>query len=141
MYTKTKLNLIFNIQGIVKLMFLEICRAFSQIAKIRPHIFISAAPFELFGRNFCLATLQHWLCVVPPHTTKGSIHYTAEQRHVPARPAGLCQFSTQLGGGGGGRAGVTKYWLCSHLVCVSAKIISGPLIFAIQRPGALLNFN
>jgi len=22
------------------------------------------APFELFGRNFCLATLQHWLCVV-----------------------------------------------------------------------------
>jgi hypothetical protein len=29
MYTKTKLNLIFNIQGIVKLMFLEICRAFS----------------------------------------------------------------------------------------------------------------
>ena len=21
------------------------------------------APFELFGRNFCLATLQHWLCV------------------------------------------------------------------------------
>ena len=58
MYTKTKLNLIFNIQGIVKLMFLEICRAFSQIAKIRPQIFISAAPFELFGRNFChLATL------------------------------------------------------------------------------------
>ena len=39
-------------------MFLEICRAFSQIAKIRPQIFISAAPFELFGRNFChLATL------------------------------------------------------------------------------------
>jgi hypothetical protein len=53
-----KKNLIFNIQGIVKLMFLEICRAFSQIAKIRPQIFISAAPFELFGRNFChLATL------------------------------------------------------------------------------------
>ena len=29
----TKLNLIFNIQGIVKLMFLEICRAFSQIGR------------------------------------------------------------------------------------------------------------
>ena len=39
---------------------------------------------------------------------------------------------------GGGWAGVTNGWT---LVCVSANIISGPLIFAIQRTGALLNFN
>ncbi len=36
------------------------------------------APFELFGRNFCLATLQHWLCVllkpvfVPPARRDGT---------------------------------------------------------------------
>ena len=40
------------------------CLFLVKSAKIRPQIFISAAPFELFGRNFCLATLQHWLCVL-----------------------------------------------------------------------------
>jgi len=34
------------------------CLFLVKSAKIRPQIFISAAPFELFGRNFChLATL------------------------------------------------------------------------------------
>jgi hypothetical protein len=62
-------------------------------------------------------------------------HHT--HRHVPARPAGL-QFShshRHTAGRGGGRLN------CMYIECVSAKIISDPLIFAIQRPGALLNFN
>jgi hypothetical protein len=34
------------------------CLFLVKSAKIQPQIFISAAPFELFGRNFChLATL------------------------------------------------------------------------------------
>ncbi len=34
------------------------CQFLVKSAKIRPQILISAAPFELFGRNFChLATL------------------------------------------------------------------------------------
>ena len=59
----TVINLIFNIQytNFLRPLF---CLFLVKSAKIRPEIFFSVAPFELFGRNFCLATLQHWLCVV-----------------------------------------------------------------------------
>ena len=54
----TVINLIFNIQytNFLRPLF---CLFLVKSAKIRPEIFFSVAPFELFGQNFCLATLQH----------------------------------------------------------------------------------
>ena len=40
------------------------------------------APFELFGRNFCLATLQHWLCVVVPAHTVKRVDEVVPHRHL-----------------------------------------------------------
>jgi hypothetical protein len=51
--------------------------------------------------------------------------------HFPPPHPTFPELKWGVGGGGGGGA----------LVCVSAKIISGPLIFTIKRTGALLNFN
>ena len=56
-----------------------------------------------------------------------SVHHTQGQTHTHTRQ------THQLGGG--------ERLNCMYIECVSAKIISDPLIFAIQRPGALLNFN
>ena len=55
--------LIFSCDNCDKFDFL-FCLFLVKSAKIRPEIFFSVAPFELFGRNFCLATLHisFWEC-------------------------------------------------------------------------------
>ena len=80
---------------------------------------------RIFQPNWLESSAKSWQHCLGPSNTERAPH-TGTDTHTPDR---------QLGGGGGGRLN------CMYIECVSAKIISDPLIFAIQRPGALLNFN
>ena len=75
------------------------------------------APFELLGRNFCLATLQHWLCVVVLLRTENTCppgRYGRESSLQGGQQAGLLAVPAQpalnRGGGGGLRAQVSIHY-------------------------------
>ena len=94
------INLIFNIQytNFLRPLF---CLFLVKSAKIRPEIFFSVAPFELFGRNFCLATLQHWLCVVVLLRTENTCRpgrYGKESCCPPCYPWAESSRETERGG-------------------------------------------